>query len=102
MDELIAQISEKTGLATSQVVEVVGMVRDHMVGVLPDDLTEQVKGYMGAAGAMTGSAVDATKSAAGSATEATKGAAGTATGMAGGAWDATKGVVGDALGGDDK
>jgi hypothetical protein len=44
MDELIAQISEKTGLATSQVVEVVGMVRDHMVGVLPDDLTEQVKG----------------------------------------------------------
>ena len=102
MDELIAQISEKTGLATSQVVEVIGMVRDHIVGVLPEDLTEQVKGYMGAAGTMTGSAVDATRSAAGSATEATKSAAGTATGMAGGAWDTTKGVVGDALAGDGK
>ena len=101
MDELIAQISEKTGLAKDQAAEVVGMVRDYVVGVLPDDLTEQAKGYMQAAGAMGGPAVEKTKGAADSATEATKGAAGTATGMAGEAWDKTKGAVGDALGGDD-
>lgn len=104
MDDLIAEITAKTGLAKDQATEVVGIVRDRVLGALPDDLTEQVQGYLAQAGAMTGSAVDATKDVAGAAADvtrgaasvasaATKGAADSATQMAGEAWQKTKGAV---------
>jgi len=104
MDDLIAEITEKTGLAKDQAIEVVGIVRDRVIGALPDDLTQQVQAHLAQAGALTGtafatgkgvagSATDATKGAAGAAAAATRSAAGSATQIAGQAWETAKGSV---------
>lgn len=106
MDDLIAEISAKTGLARDQAIEVIAIVRDRVMEALPDDLTRQVQTYLAQAGALTGSAFEAGKGVAGSATDATKGAAGaaaaatksaagSATQIAGQAWETAKGTVAD-------
>jgi len=64
VDDLIADIQEKTGLSTDKVLEVLTMVTDFMKNQLPEDLIEQVTSYLGAA------------------TEMASGAAGSATGAA--------------------
>ena len=61
MDDLIAEIQEKTGLSTEKVLEVLTMVTDFMKDRLPADLVEQVTSYLGSATEMaSGAAASAT------------------------------------------
>ena len=80
MDDLIAEIQDKTNLSKEKVLEVVTMVTDFMKDKLPDELVESVTGYLGDAGEMTSSA------------------AGSAAGMATGAAQAAKNVASGATG----
>jgi len=77
MEDLIAQIQEKTGLPADKVLEVVTIVTDYMKERLPDDLIEQVTAYLSeAAGVATGAAGSAGGMASGAATTATAAASG--------------------------
>lgn len=64
MEQLIAQITEKTGLPADKVQEVVGMVVSFMSDKLPAPIASQVTGLLeGGGGAMdaAGGAMDAAK-----------------------------------------
>ena len=86
MEDLIAEIQEKTGLSADKVLEVVTLVTEFMKERLPDDLIQSISGYlgdaagkaMGAAGSATGMGVGAAKSATSVAAGATGKAVGTA------------------------
>ena len=103
MDDLIAQIQDKTNLSKDKVVEVVTMVTDFMKDKMPEDLVEKVTGYLSDAGEMTGTAADkATEvagSAAGKATEVASSAAGKATEAAKVAKDVATDATGKVVGG---
>ncbi|MEN8234857.1 MAG: DUF2267 domain-containing protein [Actinomycetota bacterium] len=94
MEELIAQITEKTGVSAEKAKEIVAVVTEWVKEKLPEDMVNQLSGFLGGAG-------DAASSAAGKATGAAGTAAGTATGIAGDLWDKAKGVV-PGLGPDDE
>ncbi len=76
MDELIAQIQDKTGLTADKAQEVITMVLGYLRDTLPDGVVDQAMGLA-------------------------LGAAGTASDLAGGLVDKAKGTVGDLLGGTD-
>lgn len=82
MDDLIADIQERTGLPADKVLEVVTMVTDYMRNALPDDLVAQVTSYLAAAAetaeAGTGTARRAAASAASAATSVASGTLGAA------------------------
>ncbi|MCL1593976.1 MAG: hypothetical protein M3132_06465 [Actinomycetia bacterium] len=80
MDDLIADIQEKTWLSTEKVLEVLTLVTDFMKERLPEDLVDTVASYLG-------SATDFASEAAGSATGVASGAATTASAAASGAVD---------------
>ena len=80
MDDLIADIQEKTGLSTEKVLEVLTIVTDFMKEQLPEDLIEAVTSYLG-------NATEFAAGAAGSATDAASGAATSASAAASGAVD---------------
>ena len=86
MDDLIAEIQEKTGLSTEKVLEVLTMVTDFMKERLPEDLVAAVTSYLG-------SATDFASGAAGSATGAASGAATSATAAASGVVDKAVGTA---------
>ncbi len=76
MDELIAQIQDKTGLTADKAQEVVTIVIGYLRDTLPDGVVDQAMSIA-------------------------LGAAGTASDLAGGLVDKAKGTVGDLLGGTD-
>ena len=58
MDDLIKEIQERTGLSVEKATEVVNMVAAYMKNLVPDDLFDQVSGYVSSAGSAAGGAVD--------------------------------------------
>jgi len=62
VDDLIADIQEKTGLSADKVLEVLTMVTDFMKNQLPEDLIEQVSSYLGAATDMASGAAGSASS----------------------------------------
>lgn len=99
MEDLIAQIQEKTGLPTDKVVEVVTMVTDFFKNNLPQDLIDQITTTLAQAASST---TEKASSAGGSAASAASGVVGTVAGMAGDAASKAMDVVSDLLpGGDD-
>ncbi len=78
MEDLIAQIQEKTGLPADKVLEVVTIVTEYLKERLPDDLVEQITTYLaGAVGVASDTASSAggiASSVAASVTEAASGA----------------------------
>ena len=88
MDELIAQIMEKTGVTAEKAKEMLGVTATWMKDRLPDDVADQIGSMLSGAGDIAGSA-----------TEAASGAAAAATGKAGDLWntarDKVSGIVQD-------
>ncbi|MEN8240042.1 MAG: hypothetical protein ABFR53_12685 [Actinomycetota bacterium] len=80
MDDLIAEIQERTNLSREKVLEVVTIVTDFMKEKLPEELVESISNYLGEAG------------------EKTVAAAGSAAGMATGAAQTAKTVAAGATG----
>ena len=60
MEDLIAEIRDKTGLPTEKVLEVVTMVTDFMRQQLPDDLVQSITAYLGDAAGLAGGAAAGT------------------------------------------
>lgn len=58
MDDLIKEIQERTGLSVEKATEVVNMVAAYLKNLVPDDLFDQVSGYVGSASDAAGGAVD--------------------------------------------
>lgn len=102
MDDLIAEIQERTNLSKDKVIEVVTIVTDFMKEKLPTELVDSVSAYLGEAGEKTmtaaGSAVGMATEAAGAAknvaTDATGKAVETATSAFSKATETVAGVVG--------
>jgi len=82
MDELIAQITEKTGVPADKAMEMLGVTADWMKSRLPEDVANQVGSILSGAGDLAGTA-----------TGAATGAAAAATGKAGDFWNKAKGTV---------
>ena len=61
MDDLIAQITEKTGITAAQGKDAVDSVMDWIKDKLPDSLAETVGGFMEGAGDMAAGAVEKAK-----------------------------------------
>lgn len=87
MDELIAQIMEKTGVTADKAKEMLGVTADWMKNRLPDDVAEQIGSILAGAGDMAGTAT---------------GAASAATGKAGDLWNQAKGTVSGFVPSDDQ
>ncbi len=88
MDDLIADIQERTGLPADKVLEVVTMVTDYMRNALPDDLIAQVTSYLAAA-------AESAESGAGTARRVAASAASAASSVASGSLEAAKGALAD-------
>lgn len=95
MDDLIAQITEKTGVTADKAKEMIGVTKEWMMDKLPESLADQVSAALSGAGDMASSAVEKSKDAAGSAAGVATGAAATATEKAEGLWDKAKDTVTD-------
>lgn len=94
MDDLIAQIQEKTGLPADKVLEVVTMVTDFFKQNLPDDLIEQITSNISRA---TSGASSAAGLAGGKAAAGASDAVATVAGIAGSAVSKAMDVVSDLL-----
>ena len=68
MEELIAQITEKTGVTTENAKEMVGVTAEWMKDKLPDDVSSQLGTLLSGAGDVAGSAAGAATGAAAAAT----------------------------------
>lgn len=93
MDELIAQIMEKTGVTAEKAKEMVGVTSEWMKDKLPESLADQVTAALAGAGEMATSAAGKATDVAGSAAGVATGAATTATEKAGDIWVKTKDTV---------
>lgn len=82
MDDLIAQITEKTGVTAEKAKEMVGVTADWVKSRVPEDVADQFGSILSGAGDIAGSA-----------TEAASGAAAAATGKAGELWHKAKDTV---------
>ncbi len=102
MDELIAQITEKTGVTAEKAKEMIGVTTEWMKDKLPEDLVAQLSSVLSGAGGMASSAAAKATDVAGSAAGVATGAAATATEKAGGLWDKTKDTVTGSASGDDE
>jgi uncharacterized protein YjbJ (UPF0337 family) len=91
MDELIAQIMEKTGVTAEKAKEMLGVTANWMKDRLPDDVSDQIGSMLSGAGDIAGSA-----------TEAASGAAAAATGKAGELWNTAKDRVSGSARDDDQ
>lgn len=91
MDELIAQIMEKTGVTADKAREMLGVTADWMKNRLPEDAADQISSILSGAGDMAGTA-----------TGAATGAAAAATGKAGDLWNTAKGTVSGLVQNDDQ
>ena len=97
MDDLIADIQERTGLPTDTVVEVVTMVADYLRQALPDDLVQQVAAHLGNAAESATDIAGSTTSAAAKAGATAASSASAVIGTAAGAASSTVGIARDAL-----
>lgn len=102
MDELIAQITAKTGVTAEKAKEMVGVTTEWMTDKLPESLAEQVAAALAGAGGIASSAADKATGVAGSAAEVATGAATTASEKAGDLWGKTKDTVTGFTSSDDK
>ena len=93
MDDLIAQITEKTGVTAEKAKEMIGVTTEWMKDKLPESLADQVTTALSGAGEMASSAAGKATDAAGSAAGVATSAAGTATEKAGDLWGKTKDTV---------
>ena len=93
MEELIAQITEKTGVTAEKAKEMVGVTTEWMADKLPESLADQVSAALSGAGEMASSAVEKSKGAAGTAAGTATSAATTATEKAEGLWGKAKDTV---------
>lgn len=94
MDDLIAQIQEKTGLSAEKVLEVVTMVTDFFKENLPADLIEQITATISQAASTAG---ESASSAGGKAASGATDAVSTIAGVAGAAASKAMDVVSDLL-----
>lgn len=94
MDDLVAQIQEKTGLSAEKVLEVVTIVTEFFKENLPDDLVNQITTYLSQGAAST---TEKASSASGTAAAGATQAVGAVAGVAGSAISKTLDVVGDLL-----
>jgi len=102
VDDLIAQITEKTGVTTEKAMEMIGVTTEWMTANLPESLTDQVAVALAGAGGMATSAADKATGVAGAAAGAATGAAATATEKAGDLWGMTKDTVSGFTSNDDE
>ena len=102
MDELIAQIMDKTGVTADKAKEMLGVTAEWMRERVPDDVADQIGSILSSAGDMAGTATGAATGAASAATEAASGAAAAATGKAGDLWNVAKGTVSGSAPSDDE
>jgi len=93
VDDLIAQITEKTGVTADKAKEMLGVTTEWMKDKLPESLADQVSAALSGAGGMASSAVEKSKGAAGTAAGTATSAAATATEKAEGLWDKAKDTV---------
>jgi len=93
MDELIAQITEKTGVTADKAKEMVGVTAEWMRAQLPEDLAGQVTVVLTGAGDMATSAAGKATEAAGSAVGTASVVAAGATEKAGDLWNKAKDTV---------
>jgi hypothetical protein len=98
MEELLNQITSKTGLSGDQAKQVLGVVMTFMKDKLPADLMNQISGVFPDMGQMLGDAAGAVGDAASGAAGAAAGAAGAAAGAAQGAAGSAANAAGDAAG----
>lgn len=94
MDDLIAQIQEKTGLSAEKVLEVVTMVTDFFKENLPADLIDQITANIAKAASTAG---DTATTAGGKAATGASGAVSTIVGAAGVAASKAMDIVSDML-----
>jgi hypothetical protein len=95
VDDLIAQITEKTGVTAEKAMEMIGVTKEWMADKLPESLADQVSTALSGAGGMASSAAETATGVAGS-------AAASATETAGSLWDKTKDTVAGFTSTDDK
>lgn len=74
VDDLIADIQEKTGLSAEKVLEVLTMATDFMKERLPEPLVDQVVSYLGTASTMASDAAGSASDVAASASSVASGA----------------------------
>lgn len=102
MDELIAQITEKTGVTAEKAKEIIGVTTEWMKDKLPESIADQVSSVLSGAGEMASSAAGKATGVAGSAAGVATGAATTATERADDLWGKTKDAVTGLTSSDDK
>jgi hypothetical protein len=90
VEDLIADIQEKTGLSADKVLEVVTMVADYMKNALPDELVTQIASYLGEAASSPG---DSASDVVASATDFASRAAGTTVAAMGTVLDAVTEII---------
>jgi uncharacterized protein YjbJ (UPF0337 family) len=93
MDELIAQITEKTGVTADKAKDMLGVTTEWMKAKLPADLSDQVTAALTGATGIASSAAGKATEAAGSAMGTASGVAATATEKAEGLWNKAKGTL---------
>jgi hypothetical protein len=90
VEDLIADIQEKTGLSADKVLEVVTMVADYMKNALPEELVDQIATYLGEAASSPG---DSASDVVASATDFASRAAGTTVAAMGTVLDAVTEII---------
>lgn len=93
MEELIARITETTGVTAEKAREMVGVTAEWMKGKLPDDVASQLSSLLSGAGDVAGSATSKAAGVSATAGGIATGAAGAATGKAGDVWNKARGTV---------
>lgn len=94
MQELIDQITEKTGVPVEKAKEIVGVTTDWLKEKLPDDMFEHLGSFLADAGDAVGDVAENVTDTAGDAASAVGD-------KAGNLWDKTKDVVADLIPGGD-
>jgi len=73
LDDLINEIQERTGLSMEKATEVVNLVAAYLKNLVPDDLIDQVSGYVSSAGSAADKATDVGGDVLGKATDSVAG-----------------------------
>lgn len=93
MDELIALITEKTGVTAEKAREMVAITTEWMTDKLPADLSDQVTAALTGAGSIASSTAGKATEAAGAAVITASDVAATATDKAGELWSKAKDTI---------
>ncbi len=93
MEELIAQITETTGVTAEKAKEMIGVTAEWMKGKLPVDVANQLTSLLSGAGDIAGSTTSRATGVAATAAGVATGAAAAATDKAGNVWNKAKDTV---------